>query len=178
MHFSESRTSLNLAKPKLNGISCKAFLTDECGMNNLPLAGTSASVNDGLALLDLTEARGILRQKIIVSGGMKSANVDVLVAIDAVVEALLKGLPLLGGSEDSRDSGRDRRILLDKGTKLSLSDTLALGSDGSDHARHSKLLGRGSRVARAISRNDPRSIMAVRHGAKEGSAWRGFGSCG
>lgn len=80
-------------------------------MCSLPLAGTGGSVNNGLALLDLAEAGGVAGQQVVISGGVEAADVDVLVALDSVLEALVKRLALLRGGEDSRDGGRDGRFL-------------------------------------------------------------------
>lgn len=59
MHFSESRTSLNLAKPKLRCVSGLKQGRMRQNPRILPLASTSGSVDDGLALLDLSEAGGV-----------------------------------------------------------------------------------------------------------------------
>lgn len=109
LKLGKAETKMALA---LKGISYHG----RSGMNDLPLTGTSAVVNDGLALLDLTKARGVLGQEIVVSGGVKSANVDILVPLNAIVKALLESLALLRGSEDGGDSRGNRRFLLDKST--------------------------------------------------------------
>lgn len=134
---------------------------------HLPLAGTGGSVNDCLALLNLTESRGVLQQKLIISGGVKATNVDVPVTIDAVFQALVQGLALLWGGEYSGHSGRDRGILLSQSTQFSLSNSLSLGADRTESSRHSKLLwGRGG-IAGSISRHDTRSRLSVSHASKE-----------
>lgn len=143
-----------------------------------PLAGTGGGVNDGLALLDLTEARAVLEQQLIISGRVQTADVDVSVALNAVLQALLEALALLGGGENSWDGSRDGRLFLSQGTKLCLSDTLALGGDLSNDTRDSELLRRGGGVAGPVSRHDARGFVAITHGSEEGSARSGLGSCG
>lgn len=140
------------------------------GLENSPLAGASGSVNDGFALLNFAEAGSVLEQQIIVGGRVKAANVDILVALDAVLEALVKSLTLLRGSENSGDGRRDSRVLLDEGTKLSLGNALGLRIDRTNHSGNSKLLRRRSGVARAVRRDDAWSVVAVTHGSEEGSA--------
>lgn len=79
---------------------------------NVPFASAGGCVNDGLALLDLAEARGVTVQQIVVRGGMQATDVDIAVAMDAVLEALLQALDVAGRGEDRRHSLRDGRILL------------------------------------------------------------------
>lgn len=147
-------------------------------MRHLPLASTGGGINDGLALLNLTEAGRILQQQLIISGGVQTANIDILVALDAVLKALVESLALLRSSEDSGDSSRNLGVLLDKGSKLSLSDSLDLGSDSAaNHARHSELLRRRSGVTGTISGKDTRAVVTV-HATKEGSAGGGLGRSG
>lgn len=98
---------------------------------------------------------------------MKTTNVDVPVAIDTVFQALVQGLALLWGGEDSRYSRRDRGILLSQSTEFSLSNSLSLGADRTEGSRHSKLLGGWGGIARSISRHDPRSRLSVSHASKE-----------
>lgn len=106
-------------------------------IEDLPLAGTSGGVDDRLALLNLTKTGTVLEQQLIIGGGVQTADVDVLVSLDAVFEALLEALALFRGSEYSWNSGRDGRLLLGHGTELRLGDALTLGSDLSDETRNS-----------------------------------------
>lgn len=109
---------------------------------------------------------------------MQTTDVDILVALDAVLEALVEALALLRGGEDSRDSSRNGRLLLGQGTELCVGDTLALGRDLSDDSRTSKLLRRRGGVAGAVSGHDARGLVSIAHGAEEGSARGRLGSGG
>lgn len=78
----------------------------------IPLTSTSASVDDGLGGLNGAEASGEGVEKLVISGGVKATDVDILVAWDAVLEALLESLHLARRSEDGRDSLGYGRVLL------------------------------------------------------------------
>lgn len=82
--------------------------------HNIPLASSSRRVNDRLALLNLAEAGSITKQQLIVSGGMKATDVNVAIALNAVLEALLDGLGVSGRGEHGRNRIRDWRILLEQ----------------------------------------------------------------
>lgn len=147
-------------------------------MKDLPLASTSGSVDDGLGLLNVTEAKAELQEQVVISGGVQTADVAVLVALDAVLEALVKALALLRSGEHSRDSSGDGGIKLHQNTKIGLSNTLALGRDLTDHTGDSKLLRRGGRVAGAITRQDPSLVDVTAHGTEERGARSGLGGGG
>lgn len=147
-------------------------------MGDSPLASAGGGINDSLALLNFTETRSIHQEQLIISGRVQTAEVDILVALNPVLEALVESLALLGSSEDGRNSGRNLGILLDEGTKLSLSDLLDVSGDWTNHSRDSKLLRGGGSVAGAVSGEDARSIVSVRHSTKEGSTRSGLGSSG
>lgn len=175
MHFSESRTSLNLAKPKLWWVGSASESVKLWGKwKDIPFASTSSSVDDGLGLLNLTEAEAELQEQVVISGGVQTADVAVLVALDAVLQALVETLALLRSGEDGRDSSGDGGIELHQNTEIGLSNTLALGRDLTDHTGDSKLLGGGGRVARAITRQDAGLVDVTAHGAKEGGARSGL----
>lgn len=102
---------------------------------------------------------------------MEATNVDVAVAFNAVLKALVNVLALLWGSENSRNRLRNDGFLRNQSTELLFSNALNLGVvDRANHSRHSKLLGRGGGIVGTVSRNDTRSILAIQHTSKEGGA--------
>lgn len=147
-------------------------------LEDLPLASASGGINDGLALLDLTETRSILQKQLIISGRVQATEVDILVALDAVLKALVQSLALLGSGENGRDSSRNLGILLDESAKLSLGNPLDLGVGWANHSRHSELLGGWGSVAGTVSGEDARTVVSVGHASKEGSTRGRLGRSG
>ena len=70
---------------------------------HIPLACSASGVDDGLRGLNITKPLGISEQELIVSGGVKAANIHIAVSGDPILEALLKGLDLARGGEDRRN---------------------------------------------------------------------------
>lgn len=109
---------------------------------------------------------------------MQATDVDVLVALNAIIQTLVQGLALLWSGEDGGHSRWDGRILLHKHAQLSLGNSLSLGTDRTESSRHGKLLRGGSGVAGAVCRDDPGSRVSVSHASKERSARSGLGRSG
>ena len=139
IHFSESRTSVNFAKPNLRRVSRSRLPGRRF---KLPLASTGGGVNDGLALLNLTKAHGVLEKELIVRGRMKTANVHVAIPVYPVLEALVNRLCMRGRREDGGDSLRNGGLLLEKVDDIFLHGLRRLG-------RNDDLLRRRSVVSRA-----------------------------
>lgn len=169
----------NLVAQEVEALDALLGVTDILELGKAEsLASASGGVNDGLALLNLTETRSILQQQLIIGGRVQTADVDVLVALDAVLKALIETLALLGSGENSGDSSRNLGVLLDKCPKLSLRNSLDLGSNcATDHSRHSKLLRGWGGVTGAVCRENTRAVVTV-HATEEGSTRGGLSSSG
>lgn len=137
----------------------------------IPLASTSASVDDGLGGLNSAEASREGEEKLIVGGGVKAADVDVAVARDAVLEALLEALHLTGRSEDGGNSLRDRRLPIQKSNQGRLRDG---GRDRLGGVREAKRLGRRSVVGRAVVACNAGASLTVTKAGPVGSSRSGL----
>ena len=87
---------------------------------DLPLASTSRSVDDGLGSLDLAESSSVRSKSLIISVWMKTTNVDVAIARNGVGQALIKSAHALSRSEDSRDSTRNSWVLEEQGVNVDI----------------------------------------------------------
>lgn len=103
-----------------------------------------------------------MKKKFIISGGMKTTDVDIAIASNAVLQALLDGLDMGGRCEYCRDGVRDGRILLEEGEEL-LVDRLWLRS----LSGNSNVLGRRGRVIR-LNSGSAGADSPLRGGTKEG----------
>lgn len=114
-------------------------------------------------------------EQFIVSGRMKATDVDVSVAWNAILKALLKGLHLIGRSEDSGDSLGNTRLLLQHVIKSRIRDdnNRLRGFDGD--GSHAKLLRRGRGVGRPIEASNTRSMLAARDSRPVRSSRGGLG---
>lgn len=136
---------------------------------NIPFASSSRRVDDRLALLNLAEAGSITKQQVIVSGGMKATDVNVAIALDAVLQALLDGLGVSGRGEHSRNCVRNGRALLEQGQQLLVDDRGGLGNA----ARGNDLL-RGRSVEAGADHSNPAITTTVRESAEERSSRGGL----
>lgn len=128
------------------------------------LASTSGGIDDGLGSLDLTETRCEAVQELVISGGVKTTNVDIAVAGDAVLQALVQSLHLSSRSEDGGDSLGDRRLLLEHLLQVAVNrnaDDAVLGSRFNEHVGTNDLLGRWSGVSRTIESSDSRALVIL-----------------
>lgn len=142
---------------------------------NIPLASASAGINDGLGSLNGAETSSVVKEQLIVSGGVKTTNVNVAVSGNAVLHALLEALHLTGRGEDGRNSLGNRWFLGKDLVESSLRhDHGSLGSINGQRS-HSHLLGRGSGIDRAIKAGNTRSILTSRNASPEGSGRSGLG---
>ena len=130
--------------------------------NSIPFASSGGGVDDRLALLNLAEARSITKQQLIVSGRMKATNVDVPIALNAVLQALLDRLGVSRRGEDGRNRVRDRRVLLEKSQELFVDSRSGLGNA----ARGNDLLRRRS-VEAGADHSNTAITTTVRESAEE-----------
>jgi len=172
MHDSESRTLTNLAKPNLVD---SQNLEQNARESRIPFAGSSVGVDDCLGSLHGPEASGKLVQQAVVSRGMEATDIDVAVAGDAVLQALLEALHLARRSEDRRNSTGNSWVLLQEIVDVTVRDRWNGRLGGfSVKRRQAHLLGRWSRVGGAIEARNARAI-SLRHGAVEGRGWGRLG---
>lgn len=170
MHLSESRTLANLAKPKL----MMWLVNDErqydgVMRHDIPFASSSGGVNDGLALLDLAEAGSITQKQLIVSGGMKATDVNVAIALDAILQALLDRLGMSRRSEDGGNRLGDGWILLQERQQLLIDDRGGLGNAARGHD-----LLRGGSVEAGANHSNAAITTTVGESAEERSSRGGL----
>lgn len=138
------------------------WVSESIPRHNIPLASSSGSIDDRLALLNLAETGSITKQQLIVSGGVKATDVDVAVALDAVLQALFDGLGMSGRGEHGRDRVGNGRILLEQSQQLLVDDRGGLGNA----ARGNDLL-RGRSVEAGADHSNATIGATVRESAKE-----------
>lgn len=144
-------------KAKASKLSARFNMTSD---ENLPFASAGGGVDDGLALLDLTEARRVLVEKFVVGGRVKAPNVDIAVAMNSILQTLLNGLGVGRRREHGGDRIGNRGLLLEQLKEVLVNGLRGLG--------HHDLLGRRRGVARPEDCNSGRTA-ALRGTAKEGS---------
>lgn len=103
---------------------------------------------------------------------MKAANINIAVALDAVLQALVQRLHLTRRSEDGRNSLGYRRLLLQEfiqvtidwnGNASPLDDRFHHDATDVDHGIGDHLLGRRRRISRAVHDGDAWDSLAVSH---------------
>lgn len=141
---------------------------------NLPLAGSSGSVNDGLRCLNLTKASSVSSKSLIISVWMKTSDVDIAIAWNRIGQALVKSSHALARSEDSRNSLRNSGVLHEQCLKIDIDGDLVGQRLGNVliSVLNGKLLGRWCRSeGRTVNKRNLSALLTVKKRSIVWSSW-------